>query len=72
VRIPAGALRVTDEVAEAGGVVSVLLNGCDEVGAQSVLDRLGVEDATVRLACHEDLLTGPYPTELRTPAHERG
>ncbi len=61
VRVPAGALRVTDEVVEAGGAVGVLLNGCDEFDALGVLDRLGIEGARVRLATHDDLMLGPCP-----------
>ncbi|MFD9702567.1 glycosyltransferase family 4 protein [Lentzea sp. NPDC059081] len=61
VPVPATALRVTDEVAEAGGTVGVLLNGCDEFDALGVLDRLGIEGAQVRLATHDDLLLGPCP-----------
>ncbi|WP_053732359.1 glycosyltransferase family 4 protein [Nocardia sp. NRRL S-836] len=60
-RVPAGALRVTDEVVEAGGAVGVLLNGCDEFDALGVLDRLGIEGAHVRLATHDDLMLGPCP-----------
>ncbi|MFD7656304.1 glycosyltransferase family 4 protein [Actinosynnema sp. NPDC059797] len=70
-RIPAGALRVTDEVAEEGGAVGALLNGCDEFDALGVLERLGVEGARVRLATHDDLLLGPCPPGRPTPGPTR-
>ncbi|WP_410567341.1 glycosyltransferase [Amycolatopsis sp. cmx-4-61] len=67
VRVPSGALRVTDEVAGAG----VLLNGCDEFDALGVLERLGIEGARVRLATHDDLLLGPCPpVPLTEPTRE--
>jgi glycosyltransferase involved in cell wall biosynthesis len=59
--VPAGALRPTDEVVAVDGQVSVLLNGCDEFDALGVLARLGVPDAQLRLAGHDELLTGPHP-----------
>ncbi|MFT7841561.1 glycosyltransferase [Saccharothrix sp. BKS2] len=72
VRPPAGALRVTDEVDETAGVVSALLNGCDDHDALGVLERLGCEGAQVRLAGHDDLLLGPRPApEPPVPALPR-
>lgn len=52
-------LRVTDEVMTGEGHTSLLLNGCDEVDALRVLDRLGVNDADLRLGDRYDLLAGP-------------
>jgi hypothetical protein len=59
VPVPGALLRATDEVSVADGTISVLLNGCDEFDALGVLDRLGVEDARIRLANWDDLLLGP-------------
>jgi Glycosyl transferases group 1 len=53
------ALRSTDEIAHVGDEVSVLLAGCDELDAAAVLHRLGVFDASLRLAVRHDLLAGP-------------
>jgi glycosyltransferase involved in cell wall biosynthesis len=52
------ACRATDEVSVRNGVTRLLLNGCDEIGAQVVLRRLGISEAQVRLASRYDLLTG--------------
>jgi hypothetical protein len=66
---PAALLRATDEVSVADGVVSVLLNGCDEFDAVGVLDRIGVTNARLRLANWDDLLLGPQgpPLPDRSP-----
>lgn len=58
-RALAAALRSTDQVHVAGGEVAVLLTGCDETDAAAVLARLGVTDASYRLAEKRDLLAGP-------------
>jgi glycosyltransferase involved in cell wall biosynthesis len=63
-------LRTTDEVAEQGGLTSLLLGGCDEFDAVAVLRRLGVSDADVRLAERTDLLTGPAAAR-RLPWYRR-
>lgn len=60
---PAALLRSTDEVSVEDGVVTVLLRGCDEYDAAGVLTRLGVPDASLRLAEKDDLLLGPSPRE---------
>lgn len=52
-------LRSTDEVVRIDRDVAVLLNGCDEFDAATVLHRFGVFDASLRLANRRDLLTGP-------------
>ncbi|GAB3056315.1 glycosyltransferase family 4 protein [Micromonospora schwarzwaldensis] len=59
--VPVGALRPTDEVDVADEQVSLLLNGCDELDALGVLDRLGATGAELRLAGHDELLIGPRP-----------
>lgn len=65
-------LRRTDEVAVADDVVTVLLRGCDESDARGVIERVGVPDAWLRVADHDDLLLGPHglPAELTDQAHQ--
>lgn len=53
-------LRLTDEVVVRGDEVIVLLRGCDEVDAFALLERLGAENARVRLASRHELLGGPH------------
>jgi glycosyltransferase involved in cell wall biosynthesis len=57
-------LRSTDEIAHIGGEVSVLFAGCDEFDAAAVLQRLGVFDASLRLAVRHDLLVGPGALDI--------
>ncbi|GAA0634676.1 glycosyltransferase family 4 protein [Kutzneria viridogrisea] len=66
----AAGLRATDEVRSDGRRTGVLLGGCDEVDAMTVLDRLGVSGANLRLANRYDLLAGPLgaPGFLTAPA----
>lgn len=66
-------LRRTDEIGVADGVVTVLLRGCDESDASGVIERLGVPDAWLRVADHDDLLLGPHglPAELTDQAHQQ-
>ena len=52
-------LRATDEVVTDGSTTSALLIGCDEFDAASVMHRLGVQRAELRLGQRTDLLTGP-------------
>jgi glycosyltransferase involved in cell wall biosynthesis len=54
-----GRLRATDQVRVDDDRVTLLLNGCDNFDAAAVLRRLGILDATMRLATPEDLLAGP-------------
>ena len=54
-----GALRATDEVVTDGSTTSVLLTGCDEFDAATVMQRLGISTADLRLGQRTDLLTGP-------------
>ncbi|MEU9886142.1 glycosyltransferase family 4 protein [Sphaerisporangium sp. NPDC051011] len=65
---PGAELRASDEVGVCGGTVSLLLNGCDEYDALGVLDRLGVEDALIRVATWEDLLAGPQGPSAAAPS----
>jgi Glycosyl transferases group 1 len=53
------ALRPTDQMEVRNGRVGLLLTGCDEVDAAAALKRLGITDASVRLADRYDLLVGP-------------
>lgn len=55
------ALRATDEVADHGDTMSVVLHGCDEFDAVAVMRRIGVFNAELTLAAHH-LLTGPAGT----------
>jgi len=52
-------LRATDQVLVEDDRITLLLSGCDDFDAATVLRRHGVIDANVRLATREDLLTGP-------------
>lgn len=52
-------LRATDEIADDGDRISILLTGCDEFDAVGVLRRIGVVDAAVRLVDRQGLLAGP-------------
>lgn len=52
-------LRTTDEVRVIDQHTHVLLGGCDELDALTVLERLGVPHGDVRLADRTDLLAGP-------------
>ncbi|WP_181870975.1 glycosyltransferase family 4 protein [Sphaerisporangium album] len=72
VPVPGHRLRASDEVGVSGGTVSLLLNGCDEFDALGVLDRLGVEDALIRVATWEDLLAGPQGTSPVPPGLDSG
>jgi glycosyltransferase involved in cell wall biosynthesis len=56
---PYRALRATDEVTEDGTDTCVLLNGCDETDARSVLRRLGIFEADITLAERDRILAGP-------------
>jgi glycosyltransferase involved in cell wall biosynthesis len=67
---PGALLRATDEVGVHDGVISMLLNGCDEFDALGVLDRLGVPDARMRLANWDDLLIGPGRPFAHDEHHE--
>lgn len=58
-QLPSAALRPTDQVIVDEGQVHLLLPGCDEVDAVTVLARLGISGASVRLADRHDLLAGP-------------
>ncbi|WP_236795435.1 glycosyltransferase family 4 protein [Amycolatopsis sp. GM8] len=61
-------LRCTDQITHHNGQTSLLLVGCDEMGAQGVLARLGIRDARIRLATRHDLLAGPAVRTLAAPA----
>lgn len=65
-------LRRTDEIAVVDGVVTVLLRGCDESDARAVIERIGIPDAWLRVADHDDLLLGPHglPAELTDQANQ--
>jgi hypothetical protein len=52
-------LRATDQISQHGADTVLLLNGCDEFDAASLLRRLGVVAAEIRLADRHDLLAGP-------------
>jgi len=52
------ALRATDEVANQGDTMSVVLNGCDEFDGANVLRRIGILEVELRPLSHQ-LLTGP-------------
>jgi len=54
-----GSLRATDEVVSDGEGATVLLSGCDEFDAASVLDRLGADHAAVRTVDRRMILAGP-------------
>jgi glycosyltransferase involved in cell wall biosynthesis len=60
-------LHATDQVSHRDGTTSLLLIGCDEVGAHSVLQRLGIRRAEVRLATRHDVLAGPGALPSTTP-----
>lgn len=53
------ALRSTDEVVRQGDRTSVVLSGCDEFDAATVLTRIGAQDGSLRLADRRLLLAGP-------------
>jgi len=61
------ALRSTDQVAQDGDEVAVLLVGCDEVDALAVLDRLGATPVELRVAERHDLLAGPARRRAADP-----
>jgi glycosyltransferase involved in cell wall biosynthesis len=52
-------LRATDQIVVDGQEVTLLLNGCDEFDAVTLLRRHGVPDARTRLAHRQDFLAGP-------------
>ena len=52
------ALRVTDLITRRDSGVSVLLAGCDEVGASRVLQRVPMTSGALRLATTADVLSG--------------
>lgn len=52
-------LNATDEVAEDGGEVVVVLKGCDEIETYVALKKVGVDDAVLWPATRSDLLGGP-------------
>jgi glycosyltransferase involved in cell wall biosynthesis len=52
-------LRATDEIVAGNARTFVLLGGCDEFDAAAVLDRIGVEHASVRPVDRRLLLAGP-------------
>ena len=52
-------LRATDQISRHGADTVLLLNGCDEFDAATLLRRLGIVDAEIRLADRHDLLAGP-------------
>jgi glycosyltransferase involved in cell wall biosynthesis len=64
-----GALRPTDQADVRDGRVRLLLTGCDEIDATTTLQRLGIDDAEVRLADRYDVLVGParLPDALTRP-----
>ncbi|HEX8498367.1 MAG TPA: glycosyltransferase family 4 protein [Actinomycetales bacterium] len=67
------ALRPTDQMEVRNGRVGLLLTGCDEVDAAAALKRLGITDASVRLADRYDLLGGPARLpEVLTRLHGPG
>jgi glycosyltransferase involved in cell wall biosynthesis len=66
-------LRPTDQMEVRDGRVGLLLTGCDEVDAAAALKRLGITDASVRLADRYDLLVGPARLpEVLTRVHGPG
>jgi glycosyltransferase involved in cell wall biosynthesis len=52
-------LRSTDEVVAKGDRTAVVLSGCDEFDVATVLDRLGVENGSIRPVDRRLLLAGP-------------
>jgi glycosyltransferase involved in cell wall biosynthesis len=52
-------LRATDEMVSQGGLTSVVLSGCDEFDAAAVLDRIGVDGASMGPVDRRLLLAGP-------------
>ena len=70
---PYRSLRATDEVAEDGTDTCVLLNGCDETDARSVLRRIGIVEAEIALADRDGVLAGPArPASPADPAGPAG
>jgi glycosyltransferase involved in cell wall biosynthesis len=65
-------IRSTDQVTHTEGSTSLLLIGCDEVGAQTVVHRLGVRNAHVRLAARHDLLAGPAAPSTPAAVSQHG
>lgn len=61
-----GLVRPTDEVVVTGQTASVLLNGCDEFDATTVLQRLGARESQVRMVDRRELLAGPAAPAART------
>ncbi|TKJ32130.1 glycosyltransferase family 4 protein [Blastococcus sp. CCUG 61487] len=53
------ALRTTDEIVADGERTAVVLNGCDETAAVSVMTRLGVRPITMQLMDNRLVLAGP-------------
>ncbi|WP_232807005.1 glycosyltransferase family 4 protein [Geodermatophilus chilensis] len=68
------ALRATDEVADDGDRTSVVLRGCDEFDAATVLARIGASPLHVRQADRRLLLAGPTASlsALGTTVHDGG
>lgn len=69
--MPHAVLRATDEiVVDSDDATTMLLNGCDDLDAERVVARLGLEAASVRLADRYDLLAGPagLPVRLESEA----
>jgi hypothetical protein len=52
-------LRATDEVVSRAGRTSVLLSGCDEFDAAALLERVGVDGASIHPVDRRLLLAGP-------------
>jgi hypothetical protein len=53
------ALRATDEVVPRGDRTAVLLSGCDEFDAAALLERVGVDGASIHPVDRRLLLAGP-------------
>jgi glycosyltransferase involved in cell wall biosynthesis len=59
------ALRLTDVIVRSGEGLTVMLHGCDELGAASALRRASAEPAQLRLATTTEVLCGLSEENLR-------